>query len=224
MKNYKIKIFAIVVVTLILITSLFLVKASNKEEASFDGDTSMIKQIVNKNTLSMMLETEAGSGKYEMTTVSSWPTDGYFFNSTLSKCESGGEVSWDNEKKLVLFAGNNVDKCYIYFDIYNPFLTDYVKSFYTGTQGDNNIYYHDSSLTNGAGDNSYRYAGASDVVNNFVCFGSTLDICPTDSLYRIIGVFGDQVKLIKYDYATSALLGTDVDYSAQYTYGSDYYK
>ena len=68
---------------------------------------------------------------------------------------------------------------------------------YTGTQGANNIYYHDASLTNGAGDNSYRYAGASDQVNNYVCFGSSVIPCPADNLYRIIGVFGNKVKLIK---------------------------
>ena len=68
---------------------------------------------------------------------------------------------------------------------------------YTGTQGENGIYYHDTSLTNGAGDNSYRFAGASDQVNNYVCFGSNTTPCPTDNLYRIIGVFGDKVKLIK---------------------------
>ena len=50
------------------------------------------------------------------------------------------------------------------------------------------------------------------VVNNFVCFGSTARPCPTDNLYRIIGVIDDKVKLIKYDYATSDLLGTDGDY------------
>ena len=44
----------------------------------------------------MMLETEAGSGNYEMSTASSWPTEGYVFNSTLSKCENGGELSWDD--------------------------------------------------------------------------------------------------------------------------------
>ena len=91
-------------------------------------------------------------------------------------------------------------------------LADYVISQYTGTQGENSLYYHNSSLTNGAGDNSYRYAGASESVNNFVCFGSTTNPCPTDNLYRIIGVFEDKVKLIKYDYATSALLGTNGDY------------
>ena len=106
-------------------------------------------------------------------------------------------------------------------------LASYITNLYTGTQGENGIYYHDASLTNGAGDNSYRYAGASDQVNNYVCFGSNVTPCPTDNLYRIIGVFGDKVKLIKSDYATSALLGTDGDYKQAYTatgYRSSNYK
>ena len=106
-------------------------------------------------------------------------------------------------------------------------LASYITNLYTGTQGENGIYYHDASLTNGAGDNSYRYAGASDQVNNYVCFGSNASTCPADNLYRIIGVFGDQVKLIKSDYATSVLLGTDGDYSKMYTangWNNSYYK
>ena len=102
------------------------------------------------------------------------------------------------------------------------FLADYVKSLYTGTQGENSIYYHDSSLTNGAGDSSYRYSGANP--NNYVCFGTNTTPCPTDNLYRIIGVFGNNVKLIKYDYATSALLGTDGEYQGTGTPNSSYYK
>ena len=94
------------------------------------------------------------------------------------------------------------------------FLADYVKSLYTGTQGENSIYYHDSSLTNGAGDSSYRYSGANP--NNYVCFGTNTTPCPTDNLYRIIGVFGNNVKLIKYDYGTTDELGTDGDYSKTY--------
>ena len=103
-------------------------------------------------------------------------------------------------------------------------MSKYIISKYTGTQGENGIYYHNSSLTNGAGDNSYRYAGASDQVNNYVCFGSNVTPCPTDNLYRIIGVFGDKVKLIKSDYATTALLGTDGDYKDKYIYESSNYK
>ncbi|MBD8923075.1 hypothetical protein EGR52_06585 [bacterium] len=95
----------------------------------------------------------------------------------------------------------------------NYSLANYVKAQYT-SQGANNLYLHDNSLTNGAKDNSYRYAGSSEKTNNFVCFGydSTDGSCPSDNLYRIIGVFGDEVKLIKYDYAKSTLLGTDGDY------------
>ena len=98
---------------------------------------------------------------------------------------------------------------------------------------DDTLYHHTSSLANGAGDNSYRYAGASESVNNFVCFGSTTSPCPTDNLYRIIGVFGENyhgvsgkqlVKLIKYDYANSNLLGTDGDYYGSDTPNASYYK
>ena len=273
-----------------------LLYTNNKFKVYEEEESKQIKKHV--DTISMMLETEAGSGNYEMTTSSSWPTDGYVFNTELSKCENGGELSWDDANKTVLMSGNVSDKCYVYFDKYNPItinnnsvtsngnsititidatagtgtiakylyskdngvsyvqsanntytftgldkgtynikayvqdsngknseiisktieitsitLADYVKSLYTGTQGANNIYHHTSTLTNGAGDNSYRYAGSSERVNNFVCFGTNTTPCPTDNLYRIIGVFGDQVKLIKYDYANSNLLGENGEYS-----------
>ena len=76
-------------------------------------------------------------------------------------------------------------------------LAEYVKSQYTGTQGENSLYYHNSSLANGAGDNSYRYAGASDSVNNYICLGSDAATCPEANLFRIIGVFGDKTKVIR---------------------------
>ena len=187
---------------------------NNKYKVYEEEKPKQIKKHV--DTISMMLETEAGSGNYEMTTASSWPTDGYIFNTELSKCENGGELSWDDENKRVLMSGNVSDKCYVYFDVIQVLLADYVKSLYTGTQGENGIYYHDATLTNGAGDNSYRYSGADP--NNYVCFGTNTTPCPTDNLYRMIGVFGDQVKLVKYDYANSNLLGTNGDYSGTGTY------
>jgi len=90
---------------------------------------------------------------------------------------------------------------------------------------DDTLYHHTSSLANGSGDNSYRYAGANP--NNYVCFGSDATTCPEDNLYRIIGVIDGKVKLIKYDYATSALLGTNGDYNDLYDSPEpdiDYYK
>ena len=115
-------------------------------------------------------------------------------------------------------AGNTFSgKMLIQKEEYNlATLAEYVISQYTGTQGDNGLYYHNSTLTNGAGDNSYRYAGASP--NNYVCFGSDASPCPDDNLYRIIGVFGNQVKLIKATIAKSNLLGTDGAYDSDTSY------
>ena len=218
MESRKTKIISVVaIVALLLIVfgigvGVTLLYMNNKYKVYEEEEPKQIKKHV--DTISMMLETSAGSGNYEMTTRSEWPTEGYVFNTNLSKCENGSELSWDNENKRVLMSGNVSDKCYVYFDVIQVLFADYVKSLYTGTQGENGIYYHDSSLTNGAGDSSYRYSGANP--NNYVCFGSNESTCPTDNLYRIIGVFGNNVKLIKYDYGTTDELGTDGDYSKTY--------
>ena len=89
-------------------------------------------------------------------------------------------------------------------------LADYVISQYTGTQGENNIYYHDSKLTNGAGDNSYRYAGARADVKNYICLGSSETTCPADNLYRIIGVFGDNNHGIKDQQLVKVIKNTSI--------------
>ena len=225
MKSKKTYIFIIIILLLGSIIVYLLKENHNLKESGNNYENN--KVIKHENMISMMLETEAKSGNYEMTTASGWPTDGYMFNTELSKCENGGELSWDDENKRVLMSGNVSDKCYVYFDKVIT-LADYVKSLYTGTQGDNNIYYHNGTITSDDGtiidakDNSYRYAGANP--NNFLCFGSDATPCPTDNLYRIIGVFDENVKLIKYDYADSNLLGTDGDYQGQYANDSSYYK
>ena len=274
-------------------------------------DTPANKINQNNNMLSMMLETDSGSGQYEKTSLSSWPTDGYVFNEQMSKCEQGSILRWDDANKKVIMEGNVSDKCYVFFDKYNPIkinsytitpngnkitisisatsgtgtitkyfyskddgasyvestsntytftnlakgtykikayvldsnnkisevisknieitsmsLSEYVMSQYTGTQGENGIYYHDTNLTNGAGDNSYRYAGANP--NNYVCFGSDDTICPHENLYRIIGLIDGKVKLISADGATTDMLGTDEGYAKTYqeAWGSSssYYK
>ena len=118
-------------------------------------------------------------------------------------------------------SGGNIANC----------IQTYYTTYGEGTGG---LYYHDSvgNYTNAdqeAGDNSYRYSGANP--NNFVCFGSTESPCPTENLYRIIGTFDDdkdgnyQIKLIKSDYVTSDMLGTDGrDYFGTYSFGDSYYK
>ena len=209
-KKYRIILYTSIFLLCVVASIILVVKKSN----SVYEEESKPKVVKHKSMLSMNLEQTAGSGDYKTVTQSSWPTEGYKFNAELSRCENGSTLSWDDTKKAVIVSGNLSDKCYVYFDIYQPTLAEYIKSQYTGTQGENSIYYHNSSLENGAGDNSYRYAGANP--NNFVCFGTTESPCPTDNLYRIIGVINDKVKLIKYDYMTTDELGTDGDYSQTY--------
>lgn len=260
----------------------------------FRKDSKMIDENIlskkNINGLSMMIETSAGSGDYEKTTLSSWPTDGYIFNATLSKCENGGKLSWDDDKKKVIFAGNTFDKCYVYFDKYTLIIiTDYsvtasgtsinivvtaktgtgsiAKYYYSKDNGEtyvestsnmysftglsdglynvkayvedsngkrsgiisksidistpasiaqicndgtnlsiciinyassgfdvSSIYHHDGTLENGINDGSYRYSGASP--SNYICLGSTKTTCPDANLFRIIGVFYNQVDKV----------------------------
>ena len=287
----KYVLFSIVIVVLLVtfVTCFNYFKTTNNYvEDNVNNQTKITKGI------SMNLEQTAGAGDYKTVTQSSWPTEGYKFNTELSRCENGSELSWDDTKKAVIVSGNLSDKCYVYFDKVLT-LANYVKSQYTGTQGDNSLYYHNSTLTNGAGDNSYRYAGGDyvltdagkatgatmmigynnsvttalidfycngtkqyvgygcsssqthyylikgdttqyqtynealsasvekgyltkDNVKNFVCFGTDASPCPTENLYRIIGVFNNQVKLVKWDYAKSSLLGTDGGFSQEYSY------
>lgn len=109
----KSKYISIIIIQFILIFTL-VINTNKPKEIMNDNNTKIVKK--NKDTISMMLETEAGSGNYEMTTRDSWPTEGYIFNSTLSKCENGGELAWDDTNKKILMSGNMSDKCYVYFD------------------------------------------------------------------------------------------------------------
>ena len=93
-------------------------------------------------------------------------------------------------------------------------IANYVIDQYTGEQSDSGLNYHNSNLTNGAGDNSYRYYGANP--NNYVCFGSDESTCPKENLYRIIGLIDGKVKLILADGATTEMLGTNNGYSNTY--------
>ena len=136
-------------------------------------------------------------------------------NTTMGKKFSAGVAikSYDREKVTINEVCSNGDN-----------LASCVTSFASLGSEKTAIYHHDGSLENGINDNSYRYAGPSESVNNFVCFGSDAATCPTDNLYRIIGIIDDKVKLIKYDYATSALLGTNGDYYGTSTPNTSYYK
>ena len=216
----KYAIFTVIIFILLVTTFTYFntLKQNNIYKENIENNQTKITK-----GISMNLEQTAGAGDYKTVTQSGWPTEGYKFNTELSRCENGSELSWDDTNKKVIVSGNLSDKCYVYFDIWIPTIADYctsgtdlatcVKNF--GDQGVDvsNIYIHDSSLTNGVGDNSYRYAGPSESVNNFVCFGTNESPCPTDNLYRIIGVIDGKVKLIKYDYITIEEIGKNGAYA-----------
>ena len=94
------------IVTGLLILNLVKTKDSEVEK--------MPKQVKNTNMLTMMLETEAGTGSYEEVIQSEWPQDGYVFNASLSRCENGGSLSWDDNAKKIILNTDVSDKCYVY--------------------------------------------------------------------------------------------------------------
>lgn len=165
-----------------------------------------------REILSMMYEIKAESGEYQVSTDTTWPEEGYVFNTELSKCERGSKIYWNAEAGKVIMEGNSSDKCYVYFDKI-PVIIDRCAGQNMATcmasnyELDESIYYHDENLPDGANDNSYRYSGANP--NNYVCFGSNEDICPADNLYRIIGIFDGKVKLMKHSSYTNSYWGGD---------------
>ncbi len=391
-KGIIVLISSLIIISILIIRTFYFNDSSNNIISNIEKDT----EVINSNMITMMYETEAGTGIYEETKDTTWPENGYIFNENLSGCERGGELKYNSINKTVNLLSNKSDNCYVYFDKYdgvwidnvsvtnvtgssvtldisatsengsittyyyslndseeyqettsNPItindlnklteykisiyaidstnarsniyevivtttdesgpvinsvsvsditsygftltvdatsdvgieryyyiikslnisgtsinnsyifnelnsntnyditvfaldknglysdeyslnvstdnsitLSDLVISRYNGIQGNNGIYYHSDLLSNSAGDNSYRYAGANP--NNYVCFGSDEVTCPSDNLYRIIGVFDGEVKLIKWDYANSDLLGTDGTYSS-YTFNANVY-
>ena len=236
---------------IILVIGIYLIVPKTKEESN------KTKPNVNTNGfLTLMLEQDDGT--YKKSSASTWPQDGYVFNETLSRCENGSILAWEDEYRRVVLSTSVSDKCYVYFDkinseielnlitkevtedniiigatltgdiqmvnqivfnvakIGNPSnddedLGDFVIPYSNEAEfdislnnyveiSDSNRYriramLYDDNLAYSAQDRSYRYAGTNP--DNYVCFGSDETICPADNLYRIIGVFGPRVKLIK---------------------------
>ena len=141
----------------------------------------------------------------------------YGDNSTSALFSNKKSVSWDSaNSKCITSSGENVytvgggtvtqDAC-----TGNAYLITEANQYWLGIE------------EMGAGEETLVTLAQEDL-SNYVCFGSTASPCPTDNLYRITGVINDKVKLIKYDYATSDLLGTDGDYVRSKTPDANYYK
>ena len=77
------------------------------------------EEYVNNRTFSLLLETSKGSGEYQMSSETTWPNSDYEYNGTLSSCENGSQLIWNEDTRTVTLKANISDKCYLYFD-YNP--------------------------------------------------------------------------------------------------------
>ena len=185
----------------------------------------------------------------EITTTSSkteeWNVTITYINYDADQSKNAGKILNAN----LLIQKNKIELLY-HQSCNSNTLACHVAKLYSGIQWENNIYYHNGTIRNSsefkidsydengdyieityqagtildANDNSYRFAGPSDQVNNFVCFGSSASSCSENNLYRIIGVIDEKVKLIKYDYMTTEELGTDGDYIGTYDIGNATYK
>ena len=119
MKNKKIIIGALGGIT-VIITLLFLliINKNNNNNILSNNDIKL-----DPNTFAIMLETERGSGQYEQSTSSRWPSSGYIYNENLSYCENGSDLIWDDETRSVNLSTGIADKCYLYFDVIPPDVT-----------------------------------------------------------------------------------------------------
>ncbi len=102
----------VIIACILLVISIFYYCNNWYGKENFNED----KNLKGTNSLSMLLETEKGSGEYIESNLNSYPISDYVFNSNLSRCENGGTISWDDNSKKVIFSGITSDKCYIYFD------------------------------------------------------------------------------------------------------------
>ena len=110
---------------IIILVFIFIVyKNSYKNEIYTDKNDENVKnnEKINKipGMVSLMLETKYKSGQYKASTDNKLPTSGYEFNESLSNCENGGKLTWNEDRGTVTVKTNKSDRCYVYFDLLPP--------------------------------------------------------------------------------------------------------
>ena len=121
----KILLISSLLLTFILIVFISL-NNTNNENKNVLSNTNKDKQVINSDMITMMYETEAGTGIYEETKDTTWPESGYIFNENLSGCENGGELEYNSINNTVNLLSNKSDNCYVYFDKYDGVWIDNV--------------------------------------------------------------------------------------------------
>ena len=160
------------------------------------------------NSVTTYYYSSNGGSSYVSTTSSSYTFSGLnaltTYTFVVKVGDSGGVQSGTKSTSATTLEPTLADVC-----SNGDNLASCIKTLYnTAGEGTVDLYYHNGSgsYTNAsleARDNSYRYSGANP--NNYICFGTTSSSCSSTYKYRIIGVYGSQVKLIKqYSYADAS--------------------
>ena len=104
------KIYIILIVIILIVIAIEAILLINNSTSKVIISNEESKQLINTNALTMMYETEAGSGEYQVSSDTTWPQEGYVFNERLSGCENGSELTWDDERKVVILSTTVSDK------------------------------------------------------------------------------------------------------------------
>lgn len=119
----KKKIIAVFSVFIAIILVLVVIVYNN----SYKNDVYVENKTNNKNKvpglISLMLETKAGSGIYNVSPDGIVPAKGYELNTEKSGCENGGTIIYNETAKKFILKSNISTKCYAYFDVVPPDVT-----------------------------------------------------------------------------------------------------
>ena len=114
MKKKIIAVFS-VFIAIILVLVIIVYNNSYKNDVYVENKTNNKNQV--PGLISLMLETKAGSGIYNLSPDGIVPAKGYKLNTEKSGCENGGTLSYNETTKKVIVKTNISDKCYAYFDV-----------------------------------------------------------------------------------------------------------
>ena len=120
MKKKIIVVFS-VFIAIILVLVIIVYNNSYKNDVYVENKTNNKNKV--PGLISLMLETKAGSGIYNVSPDGIVPAKGYKLNTEKSGCENGGTLSYNETTKKVIVKTNISDKCYAYFDVIPPDVT-----------------------------------------------------------------------------------------------------
>ena len=107
-----------VVPVIFILLSIYVLLDNEKEEVKLD-DVIVKENVSNKKGFAIMLQDEAGSDSYTPSESTSFPTEGYIFNSEKSECiddrgyKIDGVLSYNDETHKVGVTTNKTVYCYV---------------------------------------------------------------------------------------------------------------